>query len=186
MAPQRRSNRKSGPAATGSQSTISFGGPSKVVKPVESTKITKDGKASNPIINTKSLPLTDSEPEVSPAVIISEVPVETRGQAPKSKEELAARKITDGRIKKYWASIEAERKAKRVHQDKLTINERILRHFDISSQYGPCIGSDRTKRWERASRLDLEPPIEVLAVLLKENAIEPGQSERAYIDELMV
>lgn len=40
------------------------------------------------------------------------------------------------------------------------------------------------KRWVRANKLGLAPPIEVLAVLLKE---ESGNSkiERAYVDELM-
>lgn len=38
----------------------------------------------------------------------------------------------------------------------------------------------------RAERLGLHPPIEVLAVLLKEAEKEDeGTSERAYVDELM-
>lgn len=32
----------------------------------------------------------------------------------------------------------------------------------------PCIGLTRLKRWQRADRLGLNPPVEVLAVLLKE------------------
>ena len=41
------------------------------------------------------------------------------------------------------------------------------------------------KRWNRANGLNLRPPIEVLAVLLKEEAKNNTQSERAYVDELM-
>jgi DNA polymerase delta subunit 4 len=40
------------------------------------------------------------------------------------------------------------------------------------------------KRWVRANKLGLNPPIEVLAVLMKEE--ERGQKcERAYVDELI-
>lgn len=41
------------------------------------------------------------------------------------------------------------------------------------------------KRWNRANKLNLHPPIEVLAVLLKEEAKGSAKSERAYIDELL-
>jgi DNA polymerase delta subunit 4 len=41
------------------------------------------------------------------------------------------------------------------------------------------------KRWVRANKLGLAPPIEVLAVLLKEEERGSGNVERAYVDELM-
>jgi DNA polymerase delta subunit 4 len=50
----------------------------------------------------------------------------------------------------------------------------------------PCIGIARLKRWKRANALGLDPPIEVLAVLLKE--MEEGgaaKSQRAHVDELL-
>jgi hypothetical protein len=84
-----------------------------------------------------------------------------------------------------------------VHQQSLPLHEKILRHFDLSSQYGPCIGIARLARWRRANNLGLEPPIEVLAVLLREEDGEVGASGKvlkkgrsqgcgkiAYIDEL--
>lgn len=49
----------------------------------------------------------------------------------------------------------------------------------------PCIGIARMKRWVRANKLDLSPPIEVLAVLLKEEERGNDKIERAYVDELM-
>lgn len=55
-----------------------------------------------------------------------------------------------------------------VHQNELSIYERILRHFDLSSRYGPCIGIARITRWRRAHALNLDPPLEVLAVLLND------------------
>ena len=41
------------------------------------------------------------------------------------------------------------------------------------------------KRWKRADKLGLHPPIEVLAVLLKEDAKNNVKAQRAYLDELM-
>jgi len=41
----------------------------------------------------------------------------------------------------------------------------------------------RTKRWQRAERLGLNPPIEVLAVLLQGSG--DGKIEKAQIDEIM-
>ena len=72
-----------------------------------------------------------------------------------------------------------------MHQEGLTVHDKVLREFDLSSQYGPCIGIARQKRWMRASRLGLEPPIEVLAVLLMEEKTATGSMQTAHIDELM-
>ncbi|KIW86393.1 hypothetical protein Z517_01789 [Fonsecaea pedrosoi CBS 271.37] len=104
----------------------------------------------------------------------------------KDQRELAAEKVTDSQLKKYWQAEEDSRLAPRVHQSDLSLHEKILRHFDLSSQYGPCIGIPRLQRWRRANSLGLEPPIEVLAVLLREqDAVKTqGCGKMAYIDEL--
>lgn len=49
----------------------------------------------------------------------------------------------------------------------------------------PAIGIARMKRWVRANKLGLNPPIEVLAVLLKEAHKGNMAIERAHVDELM-
>ncbi|KAA6406703.1 MAG: hypothetical protein FRX48_09426 [Lasallia pustulata] len=103
----------------------------------------------------------------------------------RSAEEERAAKVSEAQIKRYWKGKEDERKAPRVHQQDLSLHEKILRHFDLSSQYGPCIGIARMKRWKRAQNLGLEPPIEVLAVLLKEEGKNNTRAERAHVDELM-
>ncbi len=51
-------------------------------------------------------------------------------------EEERARKITDVQIKKYWRQKEQERLAPRVHQEDLTVYEKVLREWDMSGQYG--------------------------------------------------
>ncbi|KAK5165213.1 uncharacterized protein LTR77_009311 [Saxophila tyrrhenica] len=100
-------------------------------------------------------------------------------------EEEKARKTTDTQIKKYWRTKEQERLAPRVHQEDLTLYEKVLREWDMSGQYGPCIGIARLKRWKRANMLGLHPPIEVLAVLLKQMDAGDTNSQRAHVDELM-
>lgn len=80
-----------------------------------------------------------------------------------------------------------------MHQESVPLHEKILRHFDLSGQYGSCIGITRLDRWKRANGLGLEPPLEVLAVLLREaegqgNGKKGGRAQGcgtlAYIDEL--
>jgi DNA polymerase delta subunit 4 len=101
-------------------------------------------------------------------------------------EGVRARKIKDTDLKRYWRAKESERKAPRVHQEDLPLHEKILREWDMSGQYGPCIGIARLKRWKRANMLSLNPPIEVLAVLLKEMDAGDGlKGQKAYVDELM-
>ena len=49
----------------------------------------------------------------------------------------------------------------------------------------PCIGITRMRRWQRAQRLGLNPPIEVLAVLLKEEESGNHDIEKAHVDQIM-
>jgi len=63
------------------------------------------------------------EPEVAP-------------EPEKSGLELQAEKITDAQIKKYWKSIENQWTTPRLHQEGVSQSEKVLRYFDVSSQYG--------------------------------------------------
>jgi DNA polymerase delta subunit 4 len=54
----------------------------------------------------------------------------------KSEAELKAEKISDAQINKYWKAIEKERVAPRVHQQDLTVSEKVLRYFDVNSRFG--------------------------------------------------
>ncbi|RDL37338.1 uncharacterized protein BP5553_04771 [Venustampulla echinocandica] len=190
MPATRRSRVSSGPAAKGSQKTLAFTN-SKVTKPTHAP-------------TGKDALLASSKP-AAPAAVEEEAEVvdidvghtsSEAATAQQTRTELSAKHlspsherasaISDAQIKKYWRDREAERKAPRVHQQDLSVEEKVLRLFDMSSQFGPCIGIARMKRWTRASKLGLNPPIEVLAVLLKE--AEKGNStttERAHVDELM-
>jgi len=47
------------------------------------------------------------------------------------------------------------------------------------------MGIARIKRWKRAQKLGLKPPIEVLAILLKEQEHGDMKAQMSHIDELM-
>jgi DNA polymerase delta subunit 4 len=50
----------------------------------------------------------------------------------------------------------------------------------------PCTGIARIKRWKRAYGFDLDPPIEVLAVLLKaQEGSDKLALQRSHVDELL-
>jgi len=52
-----------------------------------------------------------------------------------------------------------------VHSEGKTMAFQILRVFDTSYEYGPCVGVTRLERWERAQMLGLNPPFEVRDIL---------------------
>jgi DNA polymerase delta subunit 4 len=138
--PPRRSRNSSGPAAKGSQKTLSF--ISGVTKPSTYSSL-KDAKS-----DSKNSPLSQalaSKPEladISTGHVTSEAAVEQQTKIEfdreKTAEEVKAEKVTNAQIRKYWREREADRKAPRVHQEDLGVEEKILRLFDMSSQYGVC------------------------------------------------
>ncbi|EKV15806.1 DNA polymerase delta subunit 4, putative [Penicillium digitatum PHI26] len=153
------------------QSTLSFGG--RVTKPVTTPSHKAKALDLTPVLPDKSVsvppepqqlsvtPNEPSKPHVAELAVRRQASIEH--QAPRSEEDKRALKVNKQDIWRYWQVQEQIRKAPRAHQQGMDIEEKILRHFDLSSQYG------------------LNPPIEVLAVLLK------GQNtnERAHIDELL-
>ncbi|CZR51903.1 related to DNA polymerase delta subunit 4 [Phialocephala subalpina] len=186
MPPTRRSRVSSGPAAKGAQKTLSFGG-TKITKPTSSAKSIDKSIDKSPLSSTLTPPSTiDTGHITSEAAVEQQAKVELKELAKgKTAEEERASRVTDAQIKRYWRERENERKSRRVHQEELSLEEKVLRLFDMSSQYGPAIGIARMKRWVRANKLGLSPPIEVLAVLLKEEEKGNTKIERAYVDELM-
>ncbi|KAH8816261.1 DNA polymerase delta [Xylogone sp. PMI_703] len=204
MPPARRNRTSGGPVARGSQSVLSFGN-TKITKPAQakSTKSKLQSKESTPVPSaspsTTDIHIPKEEEDIgkqqdvghvtSEAAVLDQAKAEIRELKSKKNEkseiEKKAESMSAAQIRKYWQGIESMRIAKRVHQEDLSTEEKILRYFDVSSQYGPSIGIARMKRWMRANKLGLNPPIEVLAVLLKEEAKGNDKIERAYIDELM-
>ena len=40
-----------------------------------------------------------------------------------------------------------------------------LREWDLNSRFGPCMSLTRLERWERAAKLDLDPPVLVYNIM---------------------
>ncbi|KFY40429.1 hypothetical protein V494_03504, partial [Pseudogymnoascus sp. VKM F-4513 (FW-928)] len=133
------------PPAKGAQSTLSFNGAAtRVTKntgPVgKDLKKAEPAKSAAPKTDVIDLDRADAaavedevqEPKAAPAQV-------QRPAAPVSAltpEEEAADKVPHSQVLKYWKAKEAERLAPRVHQEGLSTEEKILRYFDMSSQYG--------------------------------------------------
>jgi DNA polymerase delta subunit 4 len=121
---------------TKGQSTISFS--NKVTKSIP--RDTKKDLVSPTVAKVepkeKSEPTKDEEEEVKDVVIEEEAKEEVEAVPEKSDAEIKAEKVSDAQIAKYWKGIEKERKAPRVHQQDMDLSEKVLRYFDVSSQYG--------------------------------------------------
>lgn len=153
----RRSTRSSGPAA-GKQSTLSF--KHKVTKaiktgkegyksPARAKEYIPEASPSPPASPTRAKASKKAEP-ATPAVdddiedenAINE-PEEEKVEVVKKTEDgdktAEAAALSDKAIEKYWAGIEASREARAVHKkhgEGLSTGEKVLRYFDVSSQYG--------------------------------------------------
>ncbi|KAL2849556.1 DNA polymerase delta, subunit 4-domain-containing protein [Aspergillus pseudoustus] len=192
MPPARRRGGKAA-ATRSTQPVLSFGAKSRVTKPsaAPSTPSDKTKALGEPLAATlsdKESPretlesdvTSPSQPHVAELAVRQQAKAEI--QQPLTEDDKKATKISKKQLLEYWKREESKSRGPRVHHDDLSLEEKILRHFDLSSQYGPCIGIARIKRWRRAESLSLNPPIEVLSVLLKQDA---ATGQRAYIDELM-
>ncbi|KAF7302081.1 hypothetical protein MIND_00774800 [Mycena indigotica] len=67
-------------------------------------------------------------------------------------------------------------KVKLIHTKQQNVFDDILRMFDLSYQYGPCIGITRLDRWERAQAMGLSPPREIYDILVSKQADDYAQS----------
>ncbi|WWC60003.1 uncharacterized protein I303_102566 [Kwoniella dejecticola CBS 10117] len=57
----------------------------------------------------------------------------------------------------------------------------VLRVFDMTSSYGPCVGVTRLQRWERAKKWGLNPPEEIREILITEQ----GQNDVRYRENVL-
>lgn len=144
------------------QSILSFRTPGRITKSqTPHSGIKKD------VISTPKKLVAISPPPADP------VPTAPPQQKPaQSEQEIEEERLTtsigDDSIHAYYENhVLASRVSPPVHQEGLPLEEKVLRHFDLSLEYGPCIGIGRLARWERAKGLGMEPPLEVLAVCLK-------------------
>lgn len=150
MPATRRSTRSS--TGAGKQSTLSF--KNKVTKAIQTGKepYKSPSRAKEyipepspePTTSKRELKKEEEEEEKTPIPSDEEQlqKAQTAAVAPPpeaEEEEVKAAKISDRAIEEYWNGIENSRKAKAVHKkhtEGLTTGEKVLRYFDVSSQYG--------------------------------------------------
>jgi DNA polymerase delta subunit 4 len=147
MPPTRRSRLSSGPSSKtgpGAQKTLSFSGskPSSSVpslpkqKSSLSNSITPSQESTKPTSQDIDLDL-DLGHISSSAAVEQQAKVEVENVKATPEEE-KARKVSDAQIKRFWRERENERISRRVHQGDLSVEEKVLRFWDMSSQFGVC------------------------------------------------
>ncbi|RXK41422.1 hypothetical protein M231_01328 [Tremella mesenterica] len=96
----------------------------------------------------------------------SQVVIENRG---KPFEQQAKTKMLNVKSKEWddiWESaVEEMGGMEPIHATEDNKIHHILRVFDMTSKYGPCVGMTRLQRWERANKWGLNPPPEIRAIL---------------------
>ncbi|KAK3202929.1 hypothetical protein GRF29_154g1224063 [Pseudopithomyces chartarum] len=191
MPPKRRST---GATAKSTQSTLAFHGTSnKVTKPGARTVNAKKNLLSESVKTNEKPEVAKVEIEVeeeedtpttAEAVIIEQAE-QVQEQTQSTPEEIEARQVKPKQLQAYWKKVNTG-SARQYHQEDLSLEEKILRKFDMTAQFGPCTGIARLKRWQRAQRLGLEPPIEALAVLLQEQDTKDKISlQRSILDDIL-
>lgn len=166
MPPKRRS---SGPQSK--QATLAFHGASnRVTKPKTSPagKAKATNKSKQDPILSESITDTNLSAQADPDLIeltTSELALAQQSQNEAAKEQLTpeeeeASRTTEAQIKKYWREKEYVRKAPRVHQQDVSLHEKVLREFDTSGQYGV---SDTSKGHVSLARVSLTPNSHALA-----------------------
>jgi DNA polymerase delta subunit 4 len=124
-----------------SQSTLAFHGRSnKVTKPGNNTPTNKTKKdpalfdAIEPVDLTAEADPDLEEPTTAELSIAEQTQADAR--EPLSPEEEEASHVKEAQIKMYWKEKEALRKAPRVHQQDLSLHEKVCREFDTDGRYG--------------------------------------------------
>ncbi|RPD57253.1 hypothetical protein L226DRAFT_536598 [Lentinus tigrinus ALCF2SS1-7] len=145
--------------------------------------------SSNPTSAEAIVISESSDDELSvPTVKKRRLTLKTQPTVASNDEETAEEPVEEVRQKeplnvsdKRWRKLYGEARSKMgdiepVHAMGQTMVNHILRVFDLSYEYGPCVGVSRLERWERAHSLGLNPPPEVKEILLTEE----GSADTQY------
>ncbi|KAG1737216.1 DNA polymerase delta, subunit 4-domain-containing protein [Suillus lakei] len=68
-----------------------------------------------------------------------------------------------------------------IHAEGQNQIHQILRVFDMSYEYGPCVGMTRLERWERAASFGLNPPDEVRHILLTREGVKKDEYSQCVL-----
>jgi len=101
------------------------------------------------------------------------------------REDLEVLEKSGNLNKVYGAARERMGNLKPIHGENQTKAYQILRVFDNSFEFGPCVGVTRLERWERAHAMGLNPPAEIRDILLTEQAAkEDTLRQSVFYDEV--
>ncbi|KZT52378.1 hypothetical protein CALCODRAFT_502383 [Calocera cornea HHB12733] len=155
-------------------------------KPGASAPLGKTTKKSTSVPGSRKQTDTPPPPPVQEELLDESSDEEEEQEArtptlpPKSVENVKRAKLDvqdkAGKFGPYWT----EAQERMGHQDPVHGKDeskvyRMLRVFDLSYEYGPCIGMSRLERWERAEAMGLEPPPEVREILMTEEGTKDAR-----------
>lgn len=127
------------------------------------SKVTKPGVRSGKAeTSVRQTPIVKTQNEVKKADLVDDTKAKLNLHDPELKA--AEQRILETHI------------APLVHAQTQSIVDTILKEFDNTYRYGPCVGITRLERWDRADRLGLNPPSEVRKIL----QTREGESEQRY------
>jgi DNA polymerase delta subunit 4 len=64
-----------------------------------------------------------------------------------------------------------------VHKESQNTIHTIMRNFDLTPKFGPCVGISRLDRYRRAEKMGMKPPVEVLRVLETEEGLRDWNND---------
>ena len=99
--------------------------------------------------------------------------LKSKGQGPALKRQVDTIPATDDDARASTGTLESGSvqppslitHRRRDYEDDIDEVEEILMQFDMNLSYGPCLGVTRLERWERASKLGLNPPKKIKEIL---------------------
>ncbi|KAG9313145.1 DNA polymerase delta, subunit 4-domain-containing protein [Chiua virens] len=87
-----------------------------------------------------------------------------------------------GRYRRYYNEVRSKMgHIPPVHSEGQNKIYQMLRFFDMSYEYGPCIGMTRLERWERAEAFGFNPPVEVRDILLTKEGVEKEEYAQSVL-----
>jgi DNA polymerase delta subunit 4 len=96
---------------------------------------------------------------------------------PKNSKYVSAARAIEADRKAPFGSILVSKEFTIVHPESQSTVNTIMRNFDLSPRYGPCVGITRLDRYRRAEKMGLKPPIEVLQILETEEGLRDWNTD---------
>ncbi|RSH94441.1 hypothetical protein EHS25_004244 [Saitozyma podzolica] len=194
MPPRKSAGRTKKAAAGLSQPTLSFSSrkPSTsdtLAKPLSKAQ-SRSTASLGPSASEVSIPSTAPDSDVEPTPDAEERALREKGRKDaedKEKARRGGRRTLDPKSKEWEGLTREAKKAmggmQPIHAGPDTHNNvhHILRVFDMTSKYGPCVGITRLERWERANKWGLNPPEEIREIL----TTAQGEDDASYRENVL-